>query len=61
MLEIIDGLCMVIEMQAQLIRKQAETLEQENIAKEIVGELHEKRSEIEKKMDLMEYKMRHVR
>lgn len=48
-LELIEGLCAVIELQAELINKQAEVIAQAETGEEIASELTQMRNSAEEK------------
>lgn len=54
-LEIIDRLCRVTRLQADIIYKQAEALAQAEIAEAVADELRSMRKAAEDELDLIEY------
>ena len=58
LLEVIDNLCHVSNVLLSLVKKQAEIIAQEDIAKDIKDELDKELSSIEEELDLIEYKIR---
>lgn len=54
LLEIIDRLCSVTQMQADIIRKQTEIIEQAKIADAVADEMSQLRKEVDDEFDLIE-------
>lgn len=55
LLEIVDRLCSVTELQAEIIRKQTIIIEQAKIADAVADELKKLRDEVDDELDLIEY------
>ena len=53
LLEIIERLCSVTKLQAEIIQKQTEALEQAKIAGSVAAELADKRAEVATELDLI--------
>lgn len=60
LLEVVDMLCSVTQTLADIVRKQAELMEQEKIAAAVFPELEEERQQAEKEMDRIEMKLRRL-
>lgn len=60
LLEVVDMLCSVTQTLADIVRKQAELMEQEKIAAAVFPELAEERQQAEKEMDRIEMKLRRL-
>lgn len=60
LLEIVDMMCSVTEMLADIVRKQAVLLEQEKIAEAAFPELAQERKQAEKELDRIETKLRRL-
>lgn len=58
LLEIIDRLCSVTQMQADIIRKQTEIIEQAKIADAVADEMRQLRKEVDDELDRIEYASR---
>ena len=58
LLEIVDRQCQVIAIQSEIIKKQAEIIEQSKIADEVFGELRKKIKDVDDELDLIEYASR---
>ncbi len=54
LLEIVDRLCSVTQMQADIIRKQTEIIEQAKIADAVADEMRQLRKEVDDELDLVE-------
>lgn len=54
LLEIVDRLCSVTQMQADIIRKQTEIIEQAKIADAVADEMRLLRKEVDDELDLVE-------
>lgn len=60
LLEVVDMLCSVTQTLADIVRKQAELMEQEKIAEAAFPELTEERQQAEKELDRIEMKLRRL-
>lgn len=60
LLEVVDMMCDVTQKLADIVRKQAELIEQEKIAEAAFPELAEERRQAEKEMDRIEMKLRRI-
>lgn len=60
LLEVVDMMCDVTQKLADIVRKQAELIEQEKIAEAAFPELTEERRQAEKEMDRIEMKLRRI-
>lgn len=60
LLEVVDMLCSVTQTLADIVRKQAELIEQEKIAAAVFPELEEARQQAENEMDRIEMKLRRL-
>lgn len=60
LLEVVDMMCDVTQKLADIVRKQAELIEQEKIAKAAFPGLAEERKQAEKEMDMVEMKLRRI-
>lgn len=58
LLEIVDRQCQVIAIQSEIIKKQAEIIEQSKIADEVFGKLRKKIKDVDDELDLIEYASR---
>lgn len=56
--EIIDRFCEVTSLMSEIIKKQAEIIEQSEISNEVKAELTKMRSAIDGRLDVIEYKLR---
>lgn len=57
--EIIDLLCAVTTDLSAIVKKQAEIIAQYDIAEAVAAELKDVREDADKKLDIIEYKLRH--
>ena len=60
LLEVVDMMCDVTQKLADIVKKQAEQIEQEKIAEAALPELTEERRQAEKEMDRIEMKLRRI-
>lgn len=60
LLEVVDMMCEVTQKLADIVKKQAELIEQEKIAEAAFPELAEERRQAEKEMDRIEMKLRRI-
>ena len=60
MLEVIDMMCTATEAMSRIIRMQAEALAQSEIDAEIADCLKAEREEVDKQMDMVEYRLRRL-
>lgn len=60
LLEVVDMMCDVTQKLADIVRKQAELIEQEKISEAAFPELAEERRQAEKEMDRIEMKLRRI-
>lgn len=58
--EIIDRLCKVTEELSEIVKKQAEVIEQSTVASEVQEELKKMQSSADKELDALEYKLRRI-
>lgn len=58
LLEIVDRLCSVTQMQAEIIRKQTEVIEQAKIADAVADELRQMQDQVDNELDLIEFASR---
>lgn len=56
--EIIDRLCSATEKLSEIVKKQAEVIEQSKIASEVQEELEKMRSDADRELNTLENKMR---
>ena len=56
--EIIDRLCSVTEKLSEIVKKQAEVIDQSKIASEVQEELEKMRSDADRELNTLENKMR---
>lgn len=56
--EIIDRFCEITTLMSEIIKKQAETIEQSKISNEVKAELEQMRSVIDERLDVIEYSLR---
>ncbi len=54
LLEIVDRLCSVTQLQAEIIRKQTEVIEQAKIADAVADELRQLREEVDDELTLID-------
>ena len=59
-LEIIDRLCAVTSLLAEIVKEQTIAIAQSEIAEEVKAELMEKQNKADEELDLLEYKMRRL-
>lgn len=59
--EIIDRLCGVTTQLSDIVRKQAEIIEQSDIADEVKEELRAMRKEADENLEIAEFRLRHLR
>lgn len=59
-LEVIDMMCTATEAMSRIIRMQAEALAQLEIDAEIADGLKAEREEVDKQMDMVEYRLRRL-
>ena len=58
--EIIDRLCKVTEELSEIVKKQAEVIEQSAVASEVQEELKKMQLSADKELDALEYKLRRI-
>lgn len=58
LLEIVDRLCSVTQMQAEIIRKHKEIIEQAKIDDAVADELRQLREDVDDELDLIKYASR---
>lgn len=56
--EIIDRFCEITTLMSEIIKKQAETIEQSEISNEVKAELAQMRSAVDERLDAIEYNLR---
>lgn len=61
MYEIIDRLCCVTNMLADITKMQAEVIAQMDISEKIEGKLGKMNEDVENQLDIIEYKLREIR